>query len=347
MKNNVMTEMDVREIVVRPFLQALGYEHFTNNNIRTEVNLRYPHTFLGRKKSSDPKLSGKADYVCEVISHGRWIVEAKASHADISRDDVEQAHSYAVHPEVRAIYFLVTNGKRFVVYSVNGPDQPVLEWTLESQAEHWVNIQNLLAPAAIVERSRLILPQPGKALGVGIGSNAKLVGGFLTYTYYEGQDEQIAAASQQFVGLRATVIGDGVERDGGGMIKAILRLAGPTPEWDRVNSLVGFDKFEFRTADEYLSNDAQRATVFQNMVNCTIPAHTKMFQIAGAPSPVIVPFPMQCSAFTQAAGYLDGTVMLGHFQIEYLIRMPKELGQFVKSTSIEMRCGGDFSIQLQ
>jgi hypothetical protein len=70
-----MTEADVREEIVRPLLQQLGYQRGTDNNIRTEVTLRYARQFLGHKKSNDPDLVGRADYICEVISLARWVVE--------------------------------------------------------------------------------------------------------------------------------------------------------------------------------------------------------------------------------------------------------------------------------
>src|SRR5687768_3447727 len=69
-----MNETDVRETIVRPFIHALGYAYGTPNHIRTEYPLRYGKTFLGRKNpSKDPDLRGRADYICEVVSHGRWV----------------------------------------------------------------------------------------------------------------------------------------------------------------------------------------------------------------------------------------------------------------------------------
>jgi hypothetical protein len=47
-----MNETDVREIIVRPLLERLGYRHGTDANIRTEQRLTYAHTFLGRKNPS-------------------------------------------------------------------------------------------------------------------------------------------------------------------------------------------------------------------------------------------------------------------------------------------------------
>jgi Type I restriction enzyme R protein N terminus (HSDR_N) len=91
-----MNETDVRETIVRPLIESLGYRHGTEANIRTEQTLRYGKTFLGRKNpKKDPDLVGRADYICEVISFGRWVVEVKSPAESITQDAVEQAHIFA------------------------------------------------------------------------------------------------------------------------------------------------------------------------------------------------------------------------------------------------------------
>ena len=76
-----------------------------------EQSLRYPRKFLGRKDlSKDPELRGKADYILEAKRKVRWVLEAKAPDGQITQDDIEQAWSYANHPEVRAVYFVLCNG---------------------------------------------------------------------------------------------------------------------------------------------------------------------------------------------------------------------------------------------
>jgi predicted type IV restriction endonuclease len=96
-----MNETDVREVIVRPFLEQLGYRYGTEAHIRTEYPLRYSRAFLGRKdEKRDPNLRGRADYACEVVSHGRWVVEVKAPHKELDLEDSQQAYTYAAHPEI-------------------------------------------------------------------------------------------------------------------------------------------------------------------------------------------------------------------------------------------------------
>jgi hypothetical protein len=114
---DTMNETDVREILVRPLLDQLGYRHGTEAAIITEKTLRYEKAFLGRKNpKKDPLLVGRADYICEVNSYGRWVVEVKSPTDALAQDVVEQAHTYASHPEVAATFLLVTNGRTFRLY---------------------------------------------------------------------------------------------------------------------------------------------------------------------------------------------------------------------------------------
>lgn len=114
---DAMNETDVREVVVHPLLHLLGYQQGSEADIRTEVSLKYGRTFLGRKDSKrDSELRGRADYICDVIGYGRWIVEVKSPREHLSAEHANQAHTYAAHPEVGAICYLLTNGREFKIY---------------------------------------------------------------------------------------------------------------------------------------------------------------------------------------------------------------------------------------
>src|SRR3990172_9579287 len=119
-----LNETDVREEVIAPLLRDLGYRSGTTYNIIREQSLRYPRAFLGRKDpTKDPELRGKADYIVEVNGLIRWVVEAKAPSASIGLDDIEQAWTYANHPEIRAVYFVLCNGPSLQVYQTqHGPN---------------------------------------------------------------------------------------------------------------------------------------------------------------------------------------------------------------------------------
>jgi hypothetical protein len=72
-------ETDVRDIVVCPLIAQLGYRHGGEAAIISEKTFRHKKDFLGRKNAKkDPTLVGWADYIWEVMSYGRWVVEAKS-----------------------------------------------------------------------------------------------------------------------------------------------------------------------------------------------------------------------------------------------------------------------------
>jgi hypothetical protein len=105
---------------VRPLIEGLGYGHDAETRILTEKILRYDRSFLGHKNpKKDPPFAGRADYICEVISFGRWVVEVKSPSKELSQDVVEQAHTYAMHPEIAASFFLITNGRKFCLYETS------------------------------------------------------------------------------------------------------------------------------------------------------------------------------------------------------------------------------------
>jgi hypothetical protein len=88
-------------------LRYLGYRSGTSANVIREqsLSLRYPKASLGRKNpKKDPELRGRADYICKIDDSVQWIIEAKPAQ-DITINDIEQAYTYANHPEVRAVYF--------------------------------------------------------------------------------------------------------------------------------------------------------------------------------------------------------------------------------------------------
>lgn len=115
MKIEGANETDVREEIASPFLAVLGYKRGTCNDIARELVLTYERQFLGTKKPTDPPLRGRADYVLTVIGAGRWVLETKAPNEPIDGDAIEQAMTYARHPEVSASYSVVLNGVRLTV----------------------------------------------------------------------------------------------------------------------------------------------------------------------------------------------------------------------------------------
>lgn len=313
-----MNETDVREHIVRPFLTSLGYAYGTAANIRTEQTFRYDRAFLGRKnQAKDPPLTGRADYILEVASYGRWVVEVKSPSEAITRDVVEQAHTYAAHPEVAAFYFLVTNGREFELYRTSRLEAPLMRWNWYDLEEVRLALVNLLGPEAIQRKARLLEPDVGKPLAAGIGSSTRIIGGRVRYEDHASNHQLLNMG--QINGLELPVTGGRVDRieDGrlhthisiasGAHLAGLQELFGPT------------ESFEFYASDEYISTNVERPTIFQNVYKKDIPAgQTIVVPVLGR---ISIPFGMNTLSETDAIGFVEGNIFKGTLELRYEISL--------------------------
>lgn len=233
-------EADVRAEIVDPFLAALGYRRGTPADIDREFRLTYDRHFLGRKKPTDKPLVGKADYRLSVLGFGHWVLDAKAYGVDIDRDAIEQAISYAVHPEVAGHYAAVLNGKRFVMYRTtqSSHDEPLVDIEVTSGEALAELLMNLLSPAAIRRDCRPPIVDLGTPIAEGLRSSARLVGGTVQYRNWEwaanfplplAESQRIDELCRRMSTYRATITGGRVWRDDTSRIRAKLTWSAPEP----------------------------------------------------------------------------------------------------------------------
>ena len=79
------------------------------------------------------------------------------------------------------------------------------------------------------------------------------------------------------------------------------------------------DDYDFYSADEYVSTDPARPTIFQNLYEKrTEPGHVA--KLAGFPA-VPLPFGFNLKAYTQAVGYVAEGVFRGTMQLDYDLRV--------------------------
>lgn len=335
---STMNETDVREAIVRPLLNALGYRHGTAANIRTELTLRYTQAFLGRKApDKDPKLQGRADYVCEVIPYGRWIVEVKSPTIELSQEDAQQAHTYAAHPEVAARYYVITNGREFKVFQTGAPFDPLLCWRLEETERHYHAIHNLLGPNAI-ERVGRISIDPHQPIAPGLGSSARIVGGSMAYSGSSADNPAFEAAFRPLAGMRNGVRGQHVRRTEQGFIEANIELQPAFNNLDELNRALGFVPIVFRCADEVLSNDADRPSILSNALNVTIHKGTILPSTPVTPGGV-APVDCEITYNNVVVGFLAERTFSGTFNSEQQLH--------VGSSNTSVRHWGSFELQLE
>lgn len=128
-------EADVREAYLAPIVELLGYERGGDKDVvREDMRALSPSfVMLGSHKY-------KLDYNFIVWKQGFWLLEAKSALCEdpktppaIAVEDVNQAFAYALHHQVDAPYYAVSNGWWFCLYDRDsGTQDPILKI---SQAE--------------------------------------------------------------------------------------------------------------------------------------------------------------------------------------------------------------------
>ena len=307
-----MNETDVREEIVRPLISRLGYRHGTEAYVQTEVRLSYGAAFLGRKDpKKDPLLQGRPDYVCGVVAAGRWIIEVKAPGAGIGRETVQQAHTYAAHPEIAAYFFIVTSGKLFRLFETGSLDKPLLEWSFAELDEVFLKVSNTLGVDAIRKRARLVVVDPSEPLGHGLDSRLEILNGSVIYdTNDAGRLKQMMSSLE---GLEVPVAGGDVSRDSDGRIHARISIASVSPLVRMMGAVDFGDHYDFYSSDKHISTDKENPSIFQNSFTKVTQRGTSA-SFLGAPS--VMAFGIEFSAFTEVIGFVSEDRFQGTVRIE-------------------------------
>ncbi len=249
--------MSARKIVT-PLLKQLGYGAGTDFNIIREQSLRYPHVYIGTKKPNrDPLIRGSADYICDVKQTIRWVIEAKRPDIELGLDEVEQAYSYANHPEIRAVYFCVTNGREFKFYLTHhGPEaDAVLSIKYGELNQSLQVIENLVGPSALLRDFPRRVLDLGKPIAPGLRSVARITGGHIIF-------RKNSLNAPQLNGITTAVESGAVERNKDNHLIAYFHTRSPFQAFQDLNERLGLADFETFSPDECLSTEAMRPTLF-------------------------------------------------------------------------------------
>lgn len=303
-----LNETDIREEVLAPLIRTLGYRSGTIHNVIREQSLRYPRAFIGRKDAKrDPLLRGKVDYILEACRKVRWVIEAKAPDVEIDIDAIEQAWSYANHAEIRAIYFVLSNGKTLQIFQTNqGPNAgPLFSITYEKLEEKLPTIKNILSPEAMLRDYPEILPDLAKPLGVGLRSFVRITNGLIKYDH---NSLGLRALNELQVGIAEGAI----ERDEEERMVAFFRTTGPSRSLQELNDRLGLSTVEMVSTDSTLSTDPENLTIFIFKNSVVFPAGEKLLDINTWKS-IILPTNLTCHVVAEAHGLLDGHKFFGKF----------------------------------
>lgn len=303
-----LNETDVREEVLAPLVRYLGYRSGTENDVIREQSLRYPRAFLGRKQpGNDPVLRGKADYILEARKTVRWVIEAKAPDVEIDIDSIEQAYTYANHPEIRAVYFVLSNGRKFAVYQTNqGPNhEPIFQFDYEQLDEFLPKITNLLSPDAIIRDHPGIAPDIGIPLGPGLRSVVRITNGLIKY-------DKNSLNNRILNELQTGITEGAVERDENGRMIAFLKTHGPSQSLQELNERLGLASFEMISNDKQISTNRESPTTFVYNHTVVFPAGEELLDL-NTWSVVKLPANISCHVVSEAQGVLEGNKFRGQF----------------------------------
>lgn len=150
-------EDSVREEIVHPILKELGYSASGENRIVRSKKLPHPFVKIGSRKH---RITIIPDYLLQAQNHNAWILDAKSPNEIINvGGNVEQAYSYAMHPEIRVRIYALCNGKEFVAFSVE-EHEPLLCFPIPKINFFWPELKWLLSPQSFKKEAKRQSSQP-------------------------------------------------------------------------------------------------------------------------------------------------------------------------------------------
>lgn len=136
-------EDSVREDIVAPILRKVGYRATGALRMERSKALAHPFVMIGSKRH---KINIVPDYTLYDESGPLMVLEAKAPNESIMKSaHVEQAYSYAIHPEVRCMSYALCNGRQLVFYHVT-KSEPLLAIDCKDIRARWEEVEKHLLP---------------------------------------------------------------------------------------------------------------------------------------------------------------------------------------------------------
>ena len=136
-------EDSVREIIIAPILRKLGYHPIGDNTVVRSKTLSQPFIYVGTKRHP---VNIIPDYTLYHKESPIMILDAKSPIESLnSTAHIQQAYSYAIHPEIQVSNFALCNGKRLAVYSTKRLE-PLLDIGYEEYESRWDEIEKYLSP---------------------------------------------------------------------------------------------------------------------------------------------------------------------------------------------------------
>ncbi|HEX9271742.1 MAG TPA: hypothetical protein VGA01_05935 [Candidatus Binatia bacterium] len=332
-------EQDVREIIIRPLLEKLGYKKDSKNDVLTEYRLNHPYAKFGRKEIPVKAFS---DYILDVEGI-KWVLEAKPP-VPITDDDVDQSFSYAAHYEVRGLFFAICNGLELRIYITQNyrrgvvPDRLFTFDEIYREIEGTVNqIAFVLAPESIRrEYPRPPIIEEMLPLSTNLRSSARMRNGQIVIT----KTHPLMRALENII---TTILTGSVIRNDKGKIVAELESCVPNAKLQELNRQLGLHRMVLTADIAQLSVDEKFPTVFTSQQEVFFPSDTMLMSLDA--TPYRVPIDMNMKVDTTALGTLVGSYFQGTFETSYLVVNNPILQAALGGKALDI--GGTFRVELE
>lgn len=153
-------EDSVREEIIMPILRRLGYSASGEHRIIRSKTLAHPYVFIGTTKHP---VNIVPDYTLLHQEKPILILDAKRPTENVlDKANVQQAYSYAIHPEIKCRHFALCNGRELAVFDIEEV-HPVLLLPFGDFISRWEDIERFISPRYLLEpRLRRFAPDLGK-----------------------------------------------------------------------------------------------------------------------------------------------------------------------------------------
>jgi len=136
-------------------------------------SLTHPFIYAGTRKVPVTLIP---DYTLLSAQTTLLVLDAKRPTEDVlSKANVQQAYSYAIHPEIKSQNFALCNGKMLVIFSIDN-NQPLLAVPFAEYESRWSEIEKFFSPRYLKDPMlRKFAPDFGDALArLGLAENARI-----------------------------------------------------------------------------------------------------------------------------------------------------------------------------
>lgn len=256
-------------------------------------------------------MRGKADYTCRAKNKVSWTIEAKSPSREISIDDIEQAYTYARHPEVRAVYFCICNGRELRIYqTADAPGtEPILFIKYEDFNSSFHAIESILSPGSILRNHLDIILDFGQPIGPGLRSLVSITGGRVVF---QTSSPELPILN----GYTIFIVNGAVQRKTSGGLVAFLDTLSPYESLQKLNERLGIARLEIASDDLVLSTDESRPTIFQSQRVIVLAKGEVLVDFRTGKDTQLLSN-LTCKVKTLAQGILRDNIFIGKFQADY------------------------------